>query len=269
MKDNFDQCMDCIFAREGGYVNDPHDRGGPTNLGITQATLSAYRGRKVSIDEVKKLGKNEARIIYRTQYWDTVRGDELPLGLDLMVFDMSVNSGPSEAAKTLQRVLGVTADGVIGLKTMDAISKGKADSLILAYYKERLAFYKQISTWRRFGEGWTNRLNIVKDSALRMTRRAPVWTAYRRVEGESAKALVQDKSLIAASPKAGAIVTLIGAFGPKLHEQAAVLQPLVGQSKWLDMAFSALTIGGILYTFWTLADQIKDAPAPAKSEVGA
>jgi hypothetical protein len=95
---NFDKCFKFILQFEGGFTNDPKDPGGPTNLGITQATLSAFIGRQATIAEVKALTPAKAAPIYRGKFWDHVNGDNLPVGIDLAVFDFGVHSGPSRGA---------------------------------------------------------------------------------------------------------------------------------------------------------------------------
>jgi lysozyme family protein len=95
--DRLDRALGIIFEVEGGYSNHPRDNGGPTNHGITQATLSAWRGRPVSVQEVQKLTTAEAVEIYRERFWKTVEAHKLPAGIDVAVFDQSVNSGPKTA----------------------------------------------------------------------------------------------------------------------------------------------------------------------------
>ncbi len=94
----FERALDLVLSFEGGFVHDPRDPGGATNLGVTQATLARACGRPVSIDEVRALTRAEAGAIYRRLYWTAIRGDALPAGLDLAVFDCAVNSGPARRA---------------------------------------------------------------------------------------------------------------------------------------------------------------------------
>lgn len=168
---NFAKSLELALAHEGGYVDHPKDPGGATNLGITIGTLSAYRGQKVSKAEVKALTKAEASDIYRAQYWLTVKGNDLPPGLDYAVFDYAVNSGPGRAVKDLQRVLGVAADGVIGAHTLDAIRKADVAATIKALCARRLAFLKSLKTWSTFGKGWQRRVNGVERDGLLMAQK--------------------------------------------------------------------------------------------------
>ena len=115
MRETLPKALQLMFGHEGGYSNAKTDRGGPTKYGITHATLAANRGVKsVTADQVKALTRAEAETIYRKSYWGHSGGDVLPVGLDYAAFDFGVNSGPARAAKVLQQVVGVVADGKIG-----------------------------------------------------------------------------------------------------------------------------------------------------------
>src|SRR5687767_1827204 len=92
--DNFDASLKFVLQFEGGFVDHPKDPGGATNLGVTIHTLSAVLGRPATKAEVKALTPKTVAPIYRQRYWDKVRGDDLPLGVDLAVFDFGVHSGP-------------------------------------------------------------------------------------------------------------------------------------------------------------------------------
>ena len=151
-----------VLASEGGYVNHPRDPGKATNMGITIATLRAWRGTKVTNEDVRNLTQAEALAIYKAQYWDTVRADLLPLGLDYLTFDYAVNSGPARAIKDLQRTVGADADGVIGQKTLskikEYISKNGMKALLNAYATRRWNFVQGLSTFSTFGNGWRRRI---------------------------------------------------------------------------------------------------------------
>ena len=158
--------MPHVFKVEGGYVDHPRDPGGATNLGVTIGTLRAWRGRPVSKADVKALTKEEATAIYKAQYWDKVAGDDLPAGLDYAMFDFGINSGPSRAVKFLQRILGVKADGVIGVMTLEAVRQRPAVALISELCNARLAWLRRLKTWGTFGKGWTCRIEHVRATAL-------------------------------------------------------------------------------------------------------
>lgn len=166
---NFDGALSRVLAHEGGYVNHPKDPGGATNHGVTLATLSRWRGRPVTKAEVAALTRAEAGAIYRAFYWDAVRGDALPSGLDYAVFDLAVNSGPDRAARLLQRALGVQQDGRIGPVTLAAAATDPA-AAIRALQRERRAFLERLPTWSVFRRGWSRRLDEVGRDALALVR---------------------------------------------------------------------------------------------------
>ena len=119
----FARALPRVLAHEGGYVDDPFDPGGATNKGITFRVYDAYRTRNgLPTRDVRAISATEVAEIYRLQYWDAVKGDELPPGLDYVLFDGAVNSGPSQSIKWLQRALGdVAVDGQIGQATLAAV----------------------------------------------------------------------------------------------------------------------------------------------------
>ena len=102
MKDNFSSSFELLLKHEGGYVNHPDDPGGRTNHGITQRVYEKFLGEDVTEEEMKDMPLEDVFSIYKDDYWDRVRGDELPSGVDLCVFDWAVNSGVSQASKALQ-----------------------------------------------------------------------------------------------------------------------------------------------------------------------
>lgn len=172
----FDRAFPLVLAHEGGYVDHPSDPGGATNLGITRKTLA--RWRKVSPwtdlpkSEVKALTKATVAPIYRAFYWDEIRGDDLPAGLDCAVFDYAVNSGPGRAAMALQRLVFVADDGEIGPITLAAVAKRKPAEIINALCDERMAFLRRLSTFPVFGKGWTTRVAGVRKVAIEMAAEA-------------------------------------------------------------------------------------------------
>lgn len=147
-----EQLLEDVLRREGGYVNHVADKGGPTNFGITQATLSDYLGRPVSVDEVKNMDRELAKEIYVSRYLAGPRIDTLPEELQPQVFDIAVNSGPKRAIKMLQEVLNMAGfladtDGVLGPKTRKLATEAyeKMGPLLinaLAEYREH--FYRSI-----------------------------------------------------------------------------------------------------------------------------
>lgn len=177
MNVDFDVCLSFLFASEGGYVNDPDDPGGATNMGITRATLAAWRRiapiSALPIIAVQQLTKTEAEAIYRTEYWNAVQGDLLPAGLDYAVFDYGVMSGPHTAIKALQAVLGVSVDGLLGPITLAAAVMQPVTVTIGALCDHRLVALHGLTTWDRFATGWSSRVASVRTQAIKMARQSP------------------------------------------------------------------------------------------------
>jgi lysozyme family protein len=167
---SFDRAVAHVLSHEGGFVDHPRDPGGATNFGITRETLSWARGRRASIDDIRLLTREEAISIYRRLYWDTVRADELPPGVDLAVFDLAVNSGPSRAIRMLQKALGVQADGIIGPVTLKAVWEADPSETIRRLSRARLGFLSRLATWSVFGRGWRRRVLAVEREALRLAQ---------------------------------------------------------------------------------------------------
>lgn len=172
-RSNFQKCVDTVLPHEGGFSNDPDDPGGATKFGITQKTLSAWleeRGHSAaSIDDVKNLTRDTACEIYRTNYWNKLRCDALPAGVDLVTFDFGVNGGTGQSAKLLQRAVGAADDGSVGDATI-AASKAKSPQEVIRKMSElRLDFYRSLPKFAKFGNGWTRRTQEVERAAKAMT----------------------------------------------------------------------------------------------------
>ena len=118
---NFDKCLKLVLKHEGGYVDHPRDPGGATNYGVTKKVYESYLGRECTKQEVKDMSLEAVAEIYKRKYWDKVRGDDLPSGLDWCIFDFAVNAGVSRASKLLQGFLKTSVDGIIGSGTLSAI----------------------------------------------------------------------------------------------------------------------------------------------------
>lgn len=163
------QLLDEVIKKEGGYVNHPADKGGPTNFGITLAVLTVHRGKKCTADDVKAMSEDEARDIYEDMYYLKPKINLLPDALEPQVFDIAVNSGPGRAIKMLQQVLNLagfecSVDGDIGPKTVHAAQLGyeaMGPYLVNALSEAREAFYQNIvarnPSQKVFLRGWINR----------------------------------------------------------------------------------------------------------------
>ena len=168
MKENYDHCLEMILHHEGGYVNHPKDPGGETNLGVTKRVYEEWGGTK----DMKDLTVEDVAPIYEKNYWGRVKGDELPSGLDLCVFDFGVNAGTGRAAKYLQNLVGAGADGAIGPNTLrqvnEYVEENGLEETIKAYQDARQGYYEQLSTFETFGRGWTRRVKETTEEALKM-----------------------------------------------------------------------------------------------------
>ena len=157
-----------VLKNEGGYVDNSSDPGGATNLGCTKATWEAWVGHSVTKDDIKALMPNDVMPLYKSKYWDTIKGDDLPEGVDYAVFDFAINSGPSRAAKALQSVLGVNPDGKIGPATLDALEAANPRDIATSICEARLAFLQSLPTYGTFGKGWSRRVSEVENTAFKM-----------------------------------------------------------------------------------------------------
>ena len=114
MKESWEQIFESVIKSEGGFVDHPSDPGGMTNLGVTRAVYSRWLGREATEQEMRDLTKKDVSPIYKQWYFDAINGDDLPAGIDYSVCDIAINSGPSRAAKMLQKCVGAKPDGAIG-----------------------------------------------------------------------------------------------------------------------------------------------------------
>lgn len=163
MKQNWETTLAQILKHEGGYVNHPQDPGGRTNLGVTQRVWEEWTGKPATEADMRALTPEMVAPLYKKRYWDAVRGDDLPSGVDLCVVDLAVNAGVGRASKMLQQTVGVTADGQIGPKTLEAVLKMPADDVIEKFCDLREEFYKSLPTFATFGKGWMRRVAEVRE----------------------------------------------------------------------------------------------------------
>jgi len=168
--ERFQRCLTEVLRHEGGYVDHPSDPGGATNMGITRKTLARWRKISPWTDlpksSVASLKREEAGLIYRANYWNPSRAREMPVGVDLALFDFAVNSGPDRAVRTLQAALGVAADGEVGPVTLAALRGADLARLVNDFCDRRLAFLRGLSTFAAFGRGWTRRVADIRAAAL-------------------------------------------------------------------------------------------------------
>jgi len=171
---SFSDALAVLLREEGGFVNDKHDPGGMTNLGVTAKTWADWTGKPATEVIMRGLTHVAVAPLYRARYWDKVAGEQLGDALGLMVFDFAVNAGPSRAAKMLQRIVGATPDGQIGRGTLQAVQaytmrKG-IDTLIEAYGDARRDYYRSLPTFWRFGKGWLARTSRIEAASLELAK---------------------------------------------------------------------------------------------------
>jgi len=165
MLSNFKPSLALVLKSEGNFSNHPSDPGGMTNLGVTRNVWRDWVKRDVDEAEMRALTPELVEPMYKARYWDAVKADDLPRGIDYAVFDAAVNMGPGRAARLLQAALGVTADGVIGRATIAAATAADPAELLEAFSLGKEAFYQSLPTFGTFGKGWLNRVAHVQDAA--------------------------------------------------------------------------------------------------------
>ena len=169
MEANFFRSLSLVLKHEGGFVDHPEDPGGATNKGITHKTYADFLERPLEdVEELKNIPDEHVEMIYKKLYWDKVKGDELPGGVDFSTFDWAVNSGPARAATALQRCVGATVDGVIGPKTVGHVTDIPAEKTIEFLAMEREKFYRSLNTFDTFGKGWLRRNEETREKAVEM-----------------------------------------------------------------------------------------------------
>lgn len=170
MTDRFMECLQRVLKHEGGYVNDPLDSGGRTNLGVTQRVWEEFVGHPVSEADMRALTPEKVSPMYKVKYWDRSYCDKLPKGVDYVVFDFAVNAGTGRSVKTLQTAMGVVADGIIGNQTMGVINSANPKDVVNKFSDARADFYQGIVARRpdqaRFIRGWLNRVENARKSGL-------------------------------------------------------------------------------------------------------
>ena len=258
MRKNFENALDRVLAVEGGYSNHAKDPGGPTNRGVTLATFSAFKRRPCSIAELRSISELDVSAIYKAQYWDAVKGDDLPAGLDYVLFDYAVNSGPGRAVRELQHAVGIQADGVMGAMTMQSVKARDPAQVIAAVCAQRLAFLKTLKTWRTFGNGWSTRIEIVRTAGLAVS--AGLEGGAIEMTASAGKAREQDVSQLRTPEGRAKIVTAVGAIGACASQVAGTIEPLAGQWSWVGAAAVCLAVVGVIAGI--VAQQLKPNSVP-------
>ena len=168
MTENFDHSLDLVLKSEGGFVNNPKDPGGMTNLGVTANTWASFKGRNTNEKEMRSLTRDDVAPLYEKKYWDACKCDDLPSGVDYLVFDFAVNSGPGRSVKILQKALGLPEDGAVGPVTIQTIDVMDKTELIARFSDAKKQFYESLPTFATFGNGWLKRVDEARVNASNM-----------------------------------------------------------------------------------------------------
>lgn len=147
---SFEHAFDMVIGHEGGLTDNPADPGGLTKYGISQR---AYPG-----EDIRNLTLARAQELYRRDYWDPIKGDQLPNELALCLFDMAVNSGVAQAVRTLQKAIDVPVDGILGPGTLGKAIGMHPTILVSNMQAERLLFMAKLPEFATFGRGWARRV---------------------------------------------------------------------------------------------------------------
>ena len=168
---NFEKSLHFVLQSEGGFVDNPLDGGGATMKGITLKVFQEYkRNNHLSSEDLRNISDEDLQDIYRQNYWNPVFGNLLNTGVDYIVFDFAINAGVGRSVKTLQQVVGVNVDGVMGNQTLTSANAKDPSLLIIDFSNAKIKFYEDIVMARPnqnvFLKGWLNRVNAVKANAF-------------------------------------------------------------------------------------------------------
>ncbi len=157
------ECVRRVLLSEGGYVNDPRDPGGPTNMGITLRDARLHWKADATAEDVRNMPRSVAVSIFQSKYWAALRCDELPAGVDYTVLDYGVHSGIARSAHVLRRVLGLPlGDGRVSDEVIETLRHVNPVHVVDAINDERMAFLRHLPTWGTYGRGWTPRVASVR-----------------------------------------------------------------------------------------------------------
>ena len=176
MLSNWETAFNLMLKSEGGFSNDQRDSGnhlpdgreGSTMLGVTQYNWENWAGHEVTQEQMKKLTPEDVKPFYKKKFWDVCRCDDMPSGIDYLVFDFAVNAGCGGSAKILQKAVGVTPDGGIGPMTLAAVNAIPEAELIEKFSEAKEAFYRSLDNFPVYGNGWLSRVAQVKVKASAM-----------------------------------------------------------------------------------------------------
>lgn len=252
---NFEAAQARVLREEGGYSNHPADPGGATMRGVTHRVYTAWRrAHGLPPQNVSMIKKSEIDAIYRENYWQPLRCDALPSGVDYCVFDYGVNSGVGRAGKVLRRVLALADDAVFSA-VQDKLRRADAERVIQTICDERLRFLQRLSTWPTFGRGWGARVYRVRAAALLMA------SGHTNTVEAPAPSSAPGKGYVPVNKK-GQVATTGGviAAGGGAVADAAQSGASAGAIAAIVIAVAVAAVAGFLFWQWRQR-RLQDAPA--------
>jgi len=261
---SFSRALALVLIDEGGLDDDPHDHGGRTAHGIIQREYDGFRARHgLPRQDVWKITPAEYTEIYHDRYW-MPWCDRLPAGMDYAFFDACVNTGPAQAARTLQRALKIRADGNMGDVTLGRVAARADDdieALIHVFCDQRRAFYRALAQFPRYGRGWLARVDHVERAAKAFAADA----AQARRNGlsddlkgaASARARAEDTVAAPVSTETAAAAAtgsgLAAGFSEQIGSASTQLAPFGDAVHVIKYVLLALALAGValaLYAAW-------------------
>ena len=262
----FADSLEHVLEMEGGFSDDPHDRGGPTNKGVTLAVFSRHTRRPINADsrdelimDLKVITDRVASEIYRERYWSPSRAASMPPAVALMHFDASVNHGLAGGAALLQQAVRVKVDSEIGPVTLHAIQAIDPVTLIERYAALRRARYRRLPHFWRFGRGWLSRVSKTLERARAFNDTAAQFTLRKTSQSKKGSTLAQKNSTTGTKPWAQSL-TIWGALITALSTVAPAFGPMIGLELTPDLVRQAgeqlvsvtQAIGGLVGTIMTI-----------------
>jgi lysozyme family protein len=176
MRENYDRSFELVVGHEGGFTDDRRDRGNWTSgkIGVGELKGTKYGVSAMAYPDldIRNLTLDQAKAIYKRDYWDKVKADDLPAGLDFLTFDCAVNHGISNGTSFLQQAIRASADGRVGPQTLTKASQADPRDALIEMAAIRGLFYSQIGTVKTYGRGWYRRQARTLAEALDFINRA-------------------------------------------------------------------------------------------------
>jgi lysozyme family protein len=268
----FDRALAHVLQMEGGWADDPHDPGGPTNFGITLATYARDKGLVPTAEnlgqleaELKAIPQATVRRIYRERYWLAASCPDLPAPLALFHFDAAVNHGPAGAARMLQEAVGAEVDGEIGPETLAKAASGPIAQSLRRYADVRRRQYRSLSAFARFGRGWLARVERTLAVAEAVAA-LPVPSGSPKPQERHPMANATDvPAELPASKWWGHSMTIWGAVITALSAVLPTIGPLIGldiapevvRQLGDQMMLAAQAVGGLAGTILTVYGRVR------------